>query len=116
MKYSLVYHLELRGNQRQLKFIYTLFKEKPFIVETVIFGAVAIAIVIIFSLSTQEFATESLLLAVLIFGIYPIVSGKVKEFGFMDFEIKVRDAKSEPLEKLTEEEEEAQIDASEAQI
>jgi hypothetical protein len=75
-------------------------QQKRFIIETVIFASLAIAIVIIFSSTAEtfQFKTESLLLAVLIFGIYLIVSGRVTELGFMDFQIKIKDAETKPIE------------------
>lgn len=72
-----------------------------FILETVIFASLAIIIVIIFSSQDPQkfqFPTESLLLAVLIFGIYLVVSGRVTELGFMDFQVKLRDAETKPIE------------------
>lgn len=64
----------------------------------VIFASLAISIVIIFTLHDLEFPTESLLLAVLIFGIYLVVSGRVTELGFMDFQVKLRDAETKPIQ------------------
>ncbi|MDQ3840429.1 MAG: hypothetical protein M3297_14310 [Thermoproteota archaeon] len=82
-----------------LERVYSFFKNYQFIIETIIFGAFAIIIVIIFSIYQQvPFKPESLLLAVLIFGIYLVVSGKVTELGFMDFTVKIRDAETKPTE------------------
>jgi CBS domain-containing protein len=44
---------------------------------------------------------EALLLTVLIFGIYLILSERITQFTFKDFEIKLKDTVSKPLEILT---------------
>jgi hypothetical protein len=86
--------------KQRIRFIIkTVLKQRiRFIIETVIFATLAISIVSIFTLPNLEFPTESLLLAVLIFGIYLVVSGKVTELGFMDFQVKLKDVETKPIE------------------
>lgn len=64
--------------------------------ETIIFAIVTVIIVIIFSNSLPQLKTESLLVAVVIFGIYLVVSGRVTELGFKDFSVKIKDVTTEP--------------------
>jgi hypothetical protein len=82
----------------EIYFVNDLNQRIRFILETVIFATLAISIVIIFTLPNLQFPTESLLLAVLIFGIYLVVSGRVTELGFLDFQVKLRDAETKPIE------------------
>jgi hypothetical protein len=91
---------EERKKPREI--ILTFFSENTrFIIETIIFAAFTIAIVIIFNPPTDPptagFKTETLLLPILIIGFYLIVSGRISELRIMDFEVKVSSATSKPV-------------------
>jgi hypothetical protein len=72
--------------------------KKREIVEISIFIVLAFVIVFLFDLRT-----ESLLFVALIFGIYLLVSGRVRQFKFMDFEVVVTEVESKQLELEREE-------------
>ena len=63
------------------------------IVEISVFIALAFVIVVLFGLKT-----ESLLFVALIFGIYLLVSGKIRHVKFMDLEVIVSEVESMQIE------------------
>jgi ABC-type bacteriocin/lantibiotic exporter with double-glycine peptidase domain len=73
-------------------------KQPRLIAEFSFFIAVTVVIIIL----NGKVTNEALLLTVLIFGIYLILSGRITQFTFKDFEIKLKDTVSKPLEILTE--------------
>jgi hypothetical protein len=64
------------------------------IVEMAIFIGITIIVVAIIPVTKAEIKNESLLLAVLIFGIYLVLSGRISQLKFMDFEVQVRDVEN----------------------
>jgi hypothetical protein len=58
----------------------------------VIFIGITIAVVLIVPFSNVQIRNESLLFAVLIFGIYLVLSGRISQLKFMDFELQIKDA------------------------
>lgn len=67
-------------------------KKRKNIIEAVVFIILSIVIIILFGLST-----DSLLLALLIFAIYLIVSGKISQIKFKDMEIMLKESQLKPL-------------------
>jgi hypothetical protein len=74
------------------------------VVEISIFIVLAFVIVFLFDLRT-----ESLLFVALIFGIYLLVSGRVRQLKFMEFEIVVTEVESKQLELEREESMQAEL-------
>jgi hypothetical protein len=57
----------------------------------VIFIGITILIVLIVPFSNVQIKNESLLLVLLIFGIYLVLSGRISQLKFMDFEVQIKD-------------------------
>ena len=57
-----------------------------------IFIAITIIVVTIITVKEIEIKNGSLLFAVLIFGIYLVLSGRISQLKFMDFEVQIRKA------------------------
>jgi hypothetical protein len=64
------------------------------IVVMAIFIGITIIVVAIITFQDIKIKNESLLFAVLIFGIYLVLSGRISQLKFMDFEVQVRDVES----------------------
>jgi len=83
---------ENKENQNKRKSIREAVNKRKSIIEAVIFILISIIIIKEFKLSN-----ESLLLALLIFGIYLIVSGRIRQIKFKDMEIMLKESQLKPL-------------------
>lgn len=87
--------------QKIPNFIEFFSKRWQTIVTFAFFVGIIIVIVIINQFNELKIKNEILLLGLLIFGIYLIISGRITRFQFKDFEVELKDTRNKPLETLT---------------